>query len=134
MSEDAEFMFTPGSMVSIETCHDNCFEGEVIAFDYHKRVLLLKCSASSGQPAMSDVHLINLSNVKDVKIKKEVKKEDVNSSTPLHLNLNKVRYLLPLFFFQISNKKLNSYQHLLSLLHNKRFSKEQMQQLSKENA
>lgn len=90
MSEDAEFMFTAGSIISLITCHDNVYEGEVLAFDYHKKILLIKCPSSSGQPSLNDVHLINLSNVTDVKIKKEVKKEEISSSSLPHLNLSKV--------------------------------------------
>lgn len=90
MSEDAEFMFTAGSIISLITCHEGVYEGEVLAFDYHKKILLIKCPASSGQASLNDVHLINLSNVTDVKIKKEVKKEDLNSTSLPHLNINKV--------------------------------------------
>lgn len=90
MSEDAEFMFTAGSIISLITCHEGVYEGEVLAFDYHKKILLIKCPASSGQPSLNDVHLINLSNVTDVKIKKEVKKEELNSTSLPHLNINKV--------------------------------------------
>ena len=34
-------MFTVGSLVSCVTCFDTTVEGEVIAFDYNKRLLIL---------------------------------------------------------------------------------------------
>ena len=42
-----ECMFTVGSLVSCVTCFDVSVEGEVIAFDYTKRLLIL--SESSHQ-------------------------------------------------------------------------------------
>lgn len=56
--------------------------GEVIAFDYKYKILLLKCSALSGNTTRSDIHLINLDCAKNVKIKKEAKrKESTNFPT-----------------------------------------------------
>ncbi|RWS07554.1 Protein LSM12-like protein [Dinothrombium tinctorium] len=91
MSEDVELMFNSGSVVAVKTCYNHAIEGEVIAFDYNKRVLLLKCTASDGQASHNDVRLVNLDYVSDVQIKKDVKKEESNSITTLpHLDLNKV--------------------------------------------
>jgi len=90
MSEDVELMFNSGSVVAVKTCFNHAIEGEVIAFDYNKRVLLIKCPASSGGSSHNNVHLINLDYVTDVQIKKDVKKED-NSATALpHLDISKV--------------------------------------------
>lgn len=97
MADDVEFMFTPGSVVTCVTCLGKQLEGEVIAFDYEKRVLLLKTPSVQGAPngAASgpdryDVQVLNLSFVTDLKVKKEVKKE-ANVALP-ELNITKVSY------------------------------------------
>lgn len=41
MADDADHMFVAGSVVSCTTCYKEVIEGEVIAFDYHKRILIL---------------------------------------------------------------------------------------------
>jgi hypothetical protein len=40
-----ECMFTVGSIVSCLTCFDTRIEGEVIAFDYSKKLLVLSMSS-----------------------------------------------------------------------------------------
>lgn len=76
MSDDAESMFIIGSIVNVETGWGHSFEGEVIAFDYKYKILLLKCSALSGNTTRNDIHLVNLECAKNVKIKKEAKRKD----------------------------------------------------------
>ena len=46
MADDimTECMFTVGSCVSIITCFNETIEGEVIAFDYNKKLLILSKS------------------------------------------------------------------------------------------
>jgi len=90
MTDDigTECVFTTGSCVSCVTCFDETIEGEVIAFDYQKRLLILKCATSNGTG--NDVHWINLDFVKDVNIKKEVKREDVIAAQMPPININKV--------------------------------------------
>jgi len=84
MADDiTECMFTVGSIVNCVTCFDNQIEGEVIAFDYQKRLLIIKSNSSSGQNSLNDVNWINLDFVKDINIKKEVKRDDViNTQLP----------------------------------------------------
>lgn len=72
---DVKTIFVAGSVVVCTTALGETIEGEVIAFDYTRRVLVLKRSASSQQANQSDVHLLNLQYVKDIKIKKEVKRD-----------------------------------------------------------
>ncbi|RWS28035.1 Protein LSM12-like protein [Leptotrombidium deliense] len=90
MSEDVELMFNSGSVVAVKTCFNHAIEGEVIAFDYNKRVLMIKCPASLGGSSHNNVHLINLDYVTDVQIKKDVKKDDSSSASLPHLDINKV--------------------------------------------
>jgi len=64
--------FSIGSIVSCKTCYNKEIEGEVLAFDPQTKMLILKCPASNGQAPLNDVHIINLSLVSDVQVKKEV--------------------------------------------------------------
>ncbi|XP_069678790.1 protein LSM12 [Periplaneta americana] len=64
--------FSIGSIVACKTCYNKEIEGEVLAFDPQTKMLILKCPASNGQPHFNDVHIINLSLVSDVQVKKEV--------------------------------------------------------------
>ncbi|KAI1305385.1 Protein LSM12 -like protein [Halotydeus destructor] len=89
MADDVEFMFTPGSIVGIKTCLDVEMEGEVIAFDYDKRVLMIKSVASNQNGAHNDVQVLNLSFVVDVKVIKEVKKE--GNASLAELNIQKIQ-------------------------------------------
>jgi len=85
-----ECMFTVGSVVSCVTCFDVNIEGEVIAFDYNKRLLVLK--SSGGHANTNDVNWINLEFVKDIVIKKEVKREDVLNTQLPQINTQKVEH------------------------------------------
>jgi len=106
-----ECMFTVGSIVSCLTCFDVKIEGEVIAFDYTKRLLVLSeslpfiwssiysCShslesnSSDGNKNLNDVNWINLEFVKDIQIKKEVKREDVVNTQLPQINTQKVNII-----------------------------------------
>ncbi|CAG2165655.1 unnamed protein product [Oppiella nova] len=85
-----ECMFTVGSLVSCLTCYDVRIDGEVIAFDYTKRLLVLKANSSDGNANHNDIHCLNLESVKDVTVKKEVKREDVVNTQLPQINTSKV--------------------------------------------
>jgi len=85
-----ECMFTVGSLVSCLTCYDVRIDGEVIAFDYTKRLLVLKSNSSDGNQNHNDIHCLNLESVKDVTVKKEVKREDVDNTQLPQINTSKV--------------------------------------------
>lgn len=84
MDHDLEVMFTPGSVITCVTCFDQRLEGEVVAFDYERRILVIK-SPSSVQSNHHDVHLLNLQFVSDVDIKQDGKKENI-TITPINVN------------------------------------------------
>jgi len=87
----ADCMFTVGSLVSCVTCFDTTVEGEVIAFDYTKRLLILKCTPTDGVSNHSDINCLNLEYVKDVTVKREVKREDVVNTQLPQINTTKVQ-------------------------------------------
>ncbi|XP_021941741.1 protein LSM12 homolog isoform X1 [Zootermopsis nevadensis] len=65
--------FSIGSIVACKTCYNKEIEGEVLAFDPQTKMLILtECPATNGQTPLNDVHIINLSLVSDVQVKKEV--------------------------------------------------------------
>lgn len=70
--------FTPGQVVTCTTCFEQDLEGEVVAFDYDRRVLVIK-TPSALQPNHHDVHLVNTDCVSGIEIKKEAK----NGSQPV---------------------------------------------------
>ncbi|XP_048846424.1 protein LSM12 homolog A-like [Brienomyrus brachyistius] len=76
-----------GSNVSCLTCLGQQLQGEVVAFDYQSKMLILKCAPSSGKPNLSDIVLINLACVSEVDIIND------RSETPpplASLNINKL--------------------------------------------
>ncbi|KAG8236131.1 hypothetical protein J437_LFUL001609 [Ladona fulva] len=79
--------FSIGSVVACKTCYNKEIEGEVLAFDPQTKMLILKCPASNGRAALNDVHVVNLSLVSDVQVKKEV---TVVPEPPQSLNLNRL--------------------------------------------
>ncbi|XP_054156757.1 protein LSM12-like [Oppia nitens] len=83
-------MFTVGSIVSCLTCYDQRVDGEVIAFDYTKRLLILKSNSTDGNVNHNDIHCLNLESVKDVTVKNEVKREDVVNTQLPQINTSKV--------------------------------------------
>ena len=72
--------FGIGSIVSCRTCYDQLYEGEVLAFDSACKMLVLKCKSTSDQSKLHDVHMLNVSLVKDLQIIKE------NLQTPSSLS------------------------------------------------
>ncbi|XP_022199471.1 protein LSM12 homolog isoform X2 [Nilaparvata lugens] len=79
--------FGIGSIVYCKTCYNKEIEGEVQAFDPQTKMLILKCSSSSGKASLNDVHVVNLSLVSDVQVRKEV------NISPVHqpaLNLQRL--------------------------------------------
>jgi len=85
-----ECMFTVGSIVSCLTCFDARIEGEVIAFDYSKKLLVLKSKSSDEKPNLNDVNWINIEFCKDIQIKSEAKREDVLNTQLPQINTQKV--------------------------------------------
>ena len=85
MATDLEF-FNVGTTVSCRTCLDKEVEGEVLAFDSATRMLILKSEASSSRPSLNNVHLLNLSYVSDVRVKKDREPLD-KPPEPLSLNI-----------------------------------------------
>lgn len=81
--------FSIGSIVSCKTCYSEDIEGEVVAFEPHTKTLILKCASSEGKGNLNDVHIINLSCVSDVQVKKEV--TSINESSPPSLNLTRIQ-------------------------------------------
>ncbi|KAK2578637.1 hypothetical protein KPH14_012129 [Odynerus spinipes] len=77
--------FSIGSTVACKTCYNKEIEGEVLAFDPQTKMLILKCPASNGRPSLNDVHIVNLSLVSDVQVKREV--SPTTSEPPQSLNL-----------------------------------------------
>lgn len=96
MTDDFTIGFTPGSLVSCVTCFNENYEGEVVAFDFDRRLLIIK-SPSAVNPNHHNVHVLNLNFVQNdtVKIKKEVKKESVPQNNT-QINVQKV------IFYRIS--------------------------------
>lgn len=79
--------FTIGSIVSCRTCYGHDIGGEVVAFDAHTKMLILKCPSSSGQPRLNDVNIVNLALVSDVQIKKEV---NITPEAPQSLDIHRL--------------------------------------------
>nr|QBH72785.1 hypothetical protein [Brunneria borealis] len=79
--------FSIGSIVACKTCYNKEIEGEVLAFDPQTKMLILKCPSSSGRADHNDVHIVNLSLVSDVQVKKEV---NTVPEPPQSLNLQRL--------------------------------------------
>ncbi|XP_014210685.1 protein LSM12 homolog A [Copidosoma floridanum] len=80
--------FGIGSTVACRTCYDKEIEGEVLAFDQQTKMLILKCPSSCGRESLNDVHIVNLSLVSDVQVKKEV--NPTTNEPPQSLNLQRL--------------------------------------------
>ncbi|GBP95638.1 Protein LSM12 homolog A [Eumeta japonica] len=87
MSTAVSDCFTIGSIVACKTCYNEDIEGEVLAFDPHTRMLILKCPSSSGDAKRNDVNIVNLSLVSEVQIKREV---TTAPEPPQSLNLHRL--------------------------------------------
>ncbi|GJQ81919.1 hypothetical protein Trydic_g20387 [Trypoxylus dichotomus] len=77
----------PGSTVWCKTCYNKELEGEVMAFDPQSKMLILKCPAISGLRPAHDVHLVNLTLVSELIVKKEV---TTVPEVPQSLNLQRL--------------------------------------------
>ena len=86
MATDLEF-FNVGTVVSCKTCLDKEIEGEVLAFDANTRMLILKSEPTSGRTNQSNVHMLNLSYVSDVQVRRESKE---NPPEPNSLNIQRL--------------------------------------------
>ncbi|XP_063984841.1 protein LSM12 homolog A [Diachasmimorpha longicaudata] len=80
--------FSIGSTVACKTCYHKEIEGEVLAFDPQTKMLILKCPSSSNRPSFNDVHIVNLSLVSDVQVKREV--SPTLNEPPQSLNLQRL--------------------------------------------
>ncbi|KAK0175699.1 hypothetical protein PV327_009428 [Microctonus hyperodae] len=80
--------FSIGSTVACKTCYNKEIEGEVLAFDPQTKMLILKCPSSSGRASVNDVHIVNLSLVSDVQVKREV--SPMATEPPQSLNLQRL--------------------------------------------
>jgi len=76
--------FTVGSLVTCTTCLDTQVEGEVLAFDQHTKMLIIKSQSSSNRTTLNNVHMVNLALVSDIQVKKESKDAPPN---PPSLNI-----------------------------------------------
>jgi len=74
MATDLEF-FNVGTVVSCKTCLNKEIEGEVLAFDANTRMLILKSEPSSGRTNQNNVHMLNLSFVSDIQVRRESKEK-----------------------------------------------------------
>jgi hypothetical protein len=74
MATDLEF-FNVGTIVSCKTCLDKEIEGEVLAFDANTRMLILKSEPCSGRTNQNNVHMLNLSFVSDIHVRRESKEK-----------------------------------------------------------
>ncbi|XP_011305293.1 protein LSM12 homolog [Fopius arisanus] len=80
--------FSIGSTVACKTCYHKEIEGEVLAFDPQTKMLILKCPSSSNRSSLNDVHIVNLSLVSDVQVKREV--SPTLNEPPQSLNLQRL--------------------------------------------
>lgn len=91
MSNDdnsVEMLFTPGSVISVTTGLKQSLTGEVLSFDYERKVIIIKL-INNNKPGHSDVHLINLNTVADVSMVKDGKPHvQQNNHVNNHNNAN----------------------------------------------
>ncbi|ELU10334.1 hypothetical protein CAPTEDRAFT_176694 [Capitella teleta] len=80
--------FNIGMILTCTTCRGQKINGEVVAFDYDARLLILKSPSSSGKPSLNDIQLVNLKCVTDITEDKKAPEKEI---PPLsNLNLNKL--------------------------------------------
>eukprot|EP00088_Acartia_fossae_P056045 TRINITY_DN6522_c0_g1_i1.p1 TRINITY_DN6522_c0_g1~~TRINITY_DN6522_c0_g1_i1.p1 ORF type:complete len:202 (-),score=58.82 TRINITY_DN6522_c0_g1_i1:1321-1926(-) len=65
-----EEVFRVGSLISCELCTKKWVEGEVVAWDEARKVLFIK-SESKARSNLTNVQIINLEYVTDIKVKRE---------------------------------------------------------------
>ncbi|KAM7348781.1 LSM12 homolog a isoform 1-T1 [Cochliomyia hominivorax] len=83
--------FSIGSTVMCTTMFNEEFEGEVLAFDYNTKFLILKCRSKNAEN-LNDVHVLNLSLCSNVQVIKECNGNYVDD--PQKLNLEQVKLKL----------------------------------------
>lgn len=97
MSDDVEMLFTPGSVVTCTTGLGSTIQGEVLAFDYERKLIMLKVP-SNQRPGHNDVHMLNLDMVKDVQMVREVRLNEnshsTNPPTAPSISIKKVRLIV----------------------------------------
>jgi hypothetical protein len=76
--------FTLGMVVEMETLHKRTLTGEVVAFDLNSKMLAIKSLSASGRSGTSDIQIVNLSFVSDIKVITEAQ----DQSPPLLPNLS----------------------------------------------
>ncbi|XP_039268920.2 protein LSM12 homolog A-like [Styela clava] len=81
--------FSMGSEVSCVTYLGEKITGEVIAFDYQTKTLVLKHPSTSGKANTNNISLLNLSNVSDIKVLKEGADQDFELCAISHTKLRK---------------------------------------------
>lgn len=70
-SGPTEEFFNIGSTVSCTTRFNEEVVGEVIAFDYKTKTIVLRQPSTCGKPNLYNITLLNISNVSDVKVLNE---------------------------------------------------------------
>ncbi|KAF7496424.1 Protein LSM12 -like protein [Sarcoptes scabiei] len=83
-----DLMFTVGSTVQCKTCFDEIVVGEVLAFEYKNKILMLKISSNNIN---NDIVCINLGFCGDIKILKDISTDSNANNTMLpDLNTDKL--------------------------------------------
>lgn len=92
MADDGEefILFTVGTIVSCKTCFNQEFEGEVLAFDYQTKMLVIKSPSTGGKANLNDVHMINLDYCQNITVKKEGNPTSNGPQVLPPLNLDKL--------------------------------------------
>jgi hypothetical protein len=57
-----------GTTINCRTCFATEIEGEVLAFNAHTRMVIIKPTPTLGQPLRNGMHMVNLDFVKDIRI------------------------------------------------------------------
>ncbi|KAK3731519.1 hypothetical protein QZH41_008538 [Actinostola sp. cb2023] len=77
----------PGSIVACTTNFDETFEGEVMAFDYGTKFVVIKTPSDKGtKKGNSDVRILNISYLKNFEIMKECSVKPTKSLPALDLD------------------------------------------------
>ena len=74
--------------MSCRTCLDKDIEGEVVAYDAATKMLIVKSDATSGRPSLNNIHMLNLSFVSKVEVKKDSGSE--RPPEPQSLNISRL--------------------------------------------
>ncbi|XP_074659259.1 protein LSM12 homolog A-like [Tubulanus polymorphus] len=82
-----EDYFQIGSFISCTTCHEQELKGEVVAFDYPTKMVVLKQPPTNERNGLNDVRFINVSLVKHISL---IKPAQGSPEVLSHLNLSKL--------------------------------------------